>query len=269
MWPNDPSRRVSPDRHPLLHAHPVHERHRAKPRAARRSAGSARPRELPVDRPVRPPRGNGCPGGRLRGPQRQSLRRRRDRTAGARISLRIAGAPSGREPRAGTAELYIVGEAAARFDQSRRRDRANHELQFRGRFSSHQRHRAGWRRGASMTSPATVAFTVDLESDCPPFLQGYRGIERGLPPLLHLLAEKKIPATFFATGEVATRYAGAVESIVAAGHELGCHGMTHTAFTTLDRNAARREINTSVAILRRFAPVTSFRAPYLKFPREY
>jgi peptidoglycan/xylan/chitin deacetylase (PgdA/CDA1 family) len=45
--------------------------------------------------------------------------------------------------------------------------------------------------------------------------------------------------------------------------------MTHTAFTTLDRNAARSEIDRSAAILRRFARVTSFRAPYLRFPDEY
>jgi hypothetical protein len=45
--------------------------------------------------------------------------------------------------------------------------------------------------------------------------------------------------------------------------------MTHTAFTTLDRDAARFEIVESSAILRRFTTVTSFRAPYLKFPEEY
>lgn len=114
-----------------------------------------------------------------------------------------------------------------------------------------------------------VAFTVDLEPDCPPFLHGYRGIERGLPALLSLLAELSVPATFFTTGDVAARYPYAVERVVDAGHELGCHGMTHTAFTSMDVGAARREVEDSAEILRMFGTVTSFRAPYLRFPDEY
>ena len=120
-----------------------------------------------------------------------------------------------------------------------------------------------------MTSRPTVAFTVDLEPDCPPFLTGFRGVEHGLPALLDTLADVGVPATFFTTGEVAERYPASVERVVAAGHELACHGMTHTAFTTLDRESARAEIVESSAILRRFATVTSFRAPYLQFPDKY
>jgi peptidoglycan/xylan/chitin deacetylase (PgdA/CDA1 family) len=45
--------------------------------------------------------------------------------------------------------------------------------------------------------------------------------------------------------------------------------MSHTAFTSLDRDAARDEITRSAAILREFASVTSFRAPYLQFPDAY
>jgi len=115
----------------------------------------------------------------------------------------------------------------------------------------------------------TVAFTVDLESDCPPYLTGYRGIEQGLPALLGALGELGVPATFFTTGDVATRFPRAVETVVRAGHELACHGMTHTAFTTLDSEGARGEIERSAAILRDFATVTSFRAPYLQFPHAY
>lgn len=114
-----------------------------------------------------------------------------------------------------------------------------------------------------------VAFTVDLEQDCPPFLSGYRGMEVGFPRLADLLARLGVPTTFFTTGDVATRYPQAVQRLLADGHELGCHGMTHTAFTSLDRDAARAEINQSADVLRSFAPVTSFRAPYLRFPEEY
>jgi peptidoglycan/xylan/chitin deacetylase (PgdA/CDA1 family) len=115
----------------------------------------------------------------------------------------------------------------------------------------------------------SVAFTVDLEQDCPPFLSGFRGMEHGFNALADLLARLSIPATFFTTGDVAARYPQAVRRLVREGHELGCHGMTHAAFTSLDRFAARSEIEQSVRVLRAFAPVTSFRAPYLRFPDAY
>lgn len=115
----------------------------------------------------------------------------------------------------------------------------------------------------------TVAFTVDVEPDCPPFLSGFRGIEHGMPALLDLLHEKDVRGTFFTTGEVARRYPQVVSRIVADGHELACHGMTHRAFTSLAAGDARDEIACSTAILRDHAPVTSFRAPYLRFPSDY
>ena len=115
-----------------------------------------------------------------------------------------------------------------------------------------------------------VSITVDFEPDCPPYLSStFRGIEEGAPRLLELFAELGVRATYFTTGEVATRYPDAVRALVAAGHELGCHGVTHTAFDTLDAHAARWEIEQSVRLLRTFAPVSSFRAPYLRFPEPY
>jgi peptidoglycan/xylan/chitin deacetylase (PgdA/CDA1 family) len=117
--------------------------------------------------------------------------------------------------------------------------------------------------------PFDASFTCDLEPDCPPYLRGFRGVETGLPKLLALLSELGIPATFFTTGEVAQKYPDAVRAVVGAGHELGCHGMSHTAFTSMSRESARGEIEESARILRAFAPVTSFRAPYLRFPDAY
>ena len=99
-----------------------------------------------------------------------------------------------------------------------------------------------------------AAFTCDLEPDCPPFLQGFRGVEEGMPKLLSLLDELGIRATFFTTGEVAIRYPDTIRALLASGHELACHGMTHTAFTAMTRDEARAEIDESSAILREFAP---------------
>jgi peptidoglycan/xylan/chitin deacetylase (PgdA/CDA1 family) len=68
---------------------------------------------------------------------------------------------------------------------------------------------------------------------------------------------------------VAERYPDAVRALVADGHELGCHGVTHTAFDAMDEATARWEIARSAEILRELAPVTSFRAPYLRFPERF
>jgi peptidoglycan/xylan/chitin deacetylase (PgdA/CDA1 family) len=115
-----------------------------------------------------------------------------------------------------------------------------------------------------------VSISVDFEPDCPPFLDStFRGIEEGAPQLLALFAELGVRATYFTTGRVAELYPGAVRALVEGGHELGCHGVTHTAFDTLDESAARWEIESSAARLRAFAEVTSFRAPYLRFPERY
>src|SRR4051812_17033209 len=115
-----------------------------------------------------------------------------------------------------------------------------------------------------------VAFTVDYEPDCPPFMTDtFRGVEEATAPLLAMLRDEGVAATFFSTGEVADRYPDAIRAIVAAGHELGCHGHTHRRFIDIGADDARDEIETSTAILRRHAPVTSFRAPNLVFPDGY
>lgn len=116
----------------------------------------------------------------------------------------------------------------------------------------------------------TVCFTVDLEPDCPPYMSDtFRGVEEGMPRLLAMLEEERVATTFFSTGDVARRYPRAVQAVLDAGHELACHGMTHRAFPELDEPTARWEITESLAILRDFAPITSFRSPYLRFPEAY
>lgn len=115
-----------------------------------------------------------------------------------------------------------------------------------------------------------VALTVDFEPDCPPYLSStFRGIEEGAPHLLELFAETGVRATYFTTSEVADRYPGAVSALLAGGHELGCHGVTHTAFDRMNEATAEWEIAHSAQALRAFGAVTSFRAPYLRFPESF
>jgi len=115
----------------------------------------------------------------------------------------------------------------------------------------------------------SVAFTVDLEHDCPPYLSSYRGAEDGMPRLLALLRELAIPATVFTTGDVARRYPDLIRAIAAAGHEIGCHGDTHRAFDALSDGEALSEIASASATLRAFGAVRAFRAPYLRLPRRH
>lgn len=114
-----------------------------------------------------------------------------------------------------------------------------------------------------------VCLTVDLEPDCPPYLSGWVGVEQGMPQVLDLFARNDVLATIFATGETAERYPDLISGIVDAGHELGCHAHTHRSLSALGPDEAEREIARSAALLRTFAPVTSFRAPYLSFPECY
>lgn len=122
---------------------------------------------------------------------------------------------------------------------------------------------------SARTKPLQVCITVDLEPDCPPYLWTWRGLTEGAPRLLDLFAREDIAATYFVTGDTADRHPHAVQALLAAGHELACHGMTHESFGRLDREKARWEINESARRLRSFAPVTAFRAPYLTFPDAY
>lgn len=124
-------------------------------------------------------------------------------------------------------------------------------------------------RPVSPVRPFPANFSADVEQDCPPFLATTRGMTEGLPRLLDLLGELRMSATFFTTGEMARRFPTIIGRLVAEGHELGCHGDLHRDFTTLSAAEADAELRAALATLREFAPVVSFRAPYLRFPAGY
>ena len=114
--------------------------------------------------------------------------------------------------------------------------------------------------------PRPVFVTVDVEPDCPPFLNTWRGIDEGMPKLRRLLDEEEVRATMFVTGDVARRYPDLIDRLVADGHELGCHGDTHASFAALTSEQSEREIVESTRTLRAHGDVVSFRAPYLQLP---
>lgn len=87
-----------------------------------------------------------------------------------------------------------------------------------------------------MAPRLTVALTFDHDALSSPVDRGEGPVLRsrgefgprvGVPRILDLLARHEIRATFFVPGHTAVTFPESVGSIVAAGHELACHGWAH------------------------------------------
>jgi polysaccharide deacetylase family protein (PEP-CTERM system associated) len=81
--------------------------------------------------------------------------------------------------------------------------------------------------------------------------------------LLDLLDLVQVRATFFVVGWVADRHPRVVEAVVAAGHEIGSHGYSHSRVYDLSADQFRDDLRASMrAIAAAGAPrVAMFRAP--------
>jgi peptidoglycan/xylan/chitin deacetylase (PgdA/CDA1 family) len=95
--------------------------------------------------------------------------------------------------------------------------------------------------------------------------RGEFGPRVGVPRILALLDRHAIPATFFVPGHTAVTFPGSVSSIVAGGHELGCHGWAHEDLASLEplaeRDVMARSYDTIGRAARGVMP-KGFRAPY-------
>ncbi|BCX82153.1 hypothetical protein MIT9_P1738 [Methylomarinovum caldicuralii] len=67
--------------------------------------------------------------------------------------------------------------------------------------------------------------------------------------VLALFDEAGIKATFFTLGWVAERYPGLIREIVAAGHELACHGYDHRRATEQTPEAFREDVTRAKKLL--------------------
>lgn len=121
-----------------------------------------------------------------------------------------------------------------------------------------------------MMGPAGLS--VDMDSVAS-HLEGY-GFPRlpddgvaytvALPRILELLEQAGARATFFLIGEEARNHPEAVRRIVAEGHEVASHSMTHRLpFVDLDPQARHLELNSSKVLLEELSgqEVSGFRAP--------
>ena len=94
-----------------------------------------------------------------------------------------------------------------------------------------------------------AAFTVDVEDwyqscfdyDAPISERVVRNTER----VLSILDECRVKGTFFVQGRVAETFPKLLESLVAEGHEVQCHGYSHRPLFSLDRRGLRDELERS------------------------
>lgn len=113
-----------------------------------------------------------------------------------------------------------------------------------------------------MRNMRSVALTIDVEQDVPPYMDTWRGMQEGLPTLLDLLSKHDVRATFFVTGQAAEKFPDLVKKI-SHGHEVGCHGYEHERFDKLDAQEQFRRIEQATKVLNRVIgqQVLGFRAP--------
>ena len=91
------------------------------------------------------------------------------------------------------------------------------------------------------------AFSVDLEEWYHAEVVRRLGVarvsqaEEATSPVLALLAEAGVFATFFVVGEVMEAHPGLVRRIRDAGHEVACHGVAHRPLWTMSEEELRRD----------------------------
>ena len=85
-------------------------------------------------------------------------------------------------------------------------------------------------------------------------------------PILSLLARRNIHATFFIVGDVIRNHPDLIRSIAGAGHEIGCHTMSHLPLWHSSPQALRGELHAFREAISAVSPgleasVAGFRAP--------
>lgn len=111
------------------------------------------------------------------------------------------------------------------------------------------------------------ALTIDLEywwcnEFLKPYLTGKKEdlIIESVTPVLALLKQYNVKATFFVLGSVAERYPNIIKDIASDGHEIGSHAYSHDRLHHLGKKQFEEEIRKSVDILGGYDCI-GFRAP--------
>ncbi|MFB9982598.1 chitooligosaccharide deacetylase NodB [Mesorhizobium newzealandense] len=91
------------------------------------------------------------------------------------------------------------------------------------------------------------------------------------PQILDVLAQHRVPATFFVIGAYAAEQPELIQRMIAEGHEVGNHTMTHTDLSRCGFEEVQREIfdaNLAIMMACPQASVRYFRAPYGAWSQE-
>jgi peptidoglycan-N-acetylglucosamine deacetylase len=92
--------------------------------------------------------------------------------------------------------------------------------------------------------------------------RGEYGARVGVPRLLQMLEQERLPATFFVPGHTADSFPEETEAIVAAGHEVGHHSYAHRDPSTQTAEDERADFERGLAALdRRGVRPRGYRSP--------
>ena len=113
-----------------------------------------------------------------------------------------------------------------------------------------------------------ISLTVDVEEYQPS--ENGTGFVRAMRPLLQLLEELEVTATFFVVGKLAPRCDELLMDLHQRGHEIALHGYTHRFLKDLTPKEFREELLSGRGTLENIIqePVVGFRAPYFSLTRE-
>lgn len=91
----------------------------------------------------------------------------------------------------------------------------------------------------------------------------YKKYDDLLGQVLDLLDERRIKATFFCLGRIATDFPAVITRIADRGHEIGCHSNEHDWLTKLSATELRNDTRQAIDALEQVAgqKVLSYRAP--------
>lgn len=112
----------------------------------------------------------------------------------------------------------------------------------------------------------SLLLSVDLE-DVRDWVKNGAGYREAVPDntrqYLARFKEWGVRATFFVVGEVARRYPQLIEEIVAAGHEVACHGDIHLQLDKLSPRQFRADLQRNMVVLENAGAegIEGFRAP--------
>ena len=95
-------------------------------------------------------------------------------------------------------------------------------------------------------------------------------LESNLHTLLHILQQKGTKATFFWLGSLAEEHRALVREVSDLGHDIGCHGWSHTSIDILGRKKFSSETKKAISSISNITgqPVRHYRAPFFSISKN-